>query len=77
MKDLMSWSEKVAKEEEAMKVLVQSCTRCFCWMVKDDHLVGFTSCKLQPSMKVWEQMRAVLPEEVTGDWGHFVEIFGR
>ena len=22
-------------------------------------------------------MRAVLPEEVTGDWGHFVEIFGR
>ena len=28
-------------------------------------------------MKVWEEMRAVLPEEVTGDWGHFVEIFGR
>ena len=37
MKDLMSWSEKVAKEEEAMKVLVLSRTRCFCWMVKDDH----------------------------------------
>ena len=33
----MSWSEKVAKEEEAMKVLVHSCTRCSCWMVKDDH----------------------------------------
>jgi len=44
-KDLMSWSEKVSKEQEAMKV--------------------------------WEEMRAVLPEEVTGDWGHFVEIFGR
>ena len=28
-------------------------------------------------MQVWEEMRAVLPEEVTGDWGHFVEIFGR
>ena len=29
------------------------------------------------TMKVWEEMRAVLPEEVTRDWGHFVEIFGR
>ena len=28
-------------------------------------------------IQVWEEMRAVLPEEVTGDWGHFVEIFGR
>ena len=39
----MSWSEKVAKEEEAMKVLEHSFTRCFCWMVKDDHLVEFTT----------------------------------
>ena len=37
VKDLMSWSEKVAKEEEAMKVLVNSCNRCFFWMVKNDH----------------------------------------
>ena len=33
--------------------------------------------KQKIKMKVWEEMRAVLPEEVTGDWGHFVEIFGR
>ena len=29
------------------------------------------------AMKVWEEIRAVLPEEVTRDWNHFVEIFGR
>ena len=29
------------------------------------------------AMKVWEEVRAVLPEEVTRDWNHFVEIFGR
>ena len=75
----MSWSEKVSKEQEAMKVQMRANDDD---AVVDNAVDAVEDCAdmvimTTKALKVWEEMRAVLPEEVTKDWGHFVEIFGR